>query len=257
MRFAVVGDPVGHSLSPVIHNAGFAAIGLEAIYEAVQIPSGAFASVVSDLRSGRFHGVNVTMPHKDDAYEAVDGRDDLATRSRSVNTVIVSRGHLHGYNTDVAGVRYAMDLLELPDDLPILVLGYGGAARAAVVAMSQRVVYLSGRNERRAADLAGSFEGSPTVVPWGTGVDGAIVVNATPLGMRGERLPEPTLVHAAGVLDMAYGAEPTPMVSWARASGVPHADGIDMLTGQAFSAFELFTGLPAPRDVMALAARSQ
>lgn len=257
MRFAVVGDPVDHSRSPAIHNAGFAAVDLDATYEAVRVQAGELSSIISDLRSGHFSGINVTMPHKDDAYEAVDEHDVLADRSRSVNTVIASQGRLHGYNTDVEGVRYAIELLELPDDLPVVVLGYGGAARAAVVAMAERTVIVCGRNERRAAGLADSMGELVTVVPWGTGINASIVINATPLGMRGESLPEPTLADAAGILDMAYSTTPTPAILWATTMSIPHADGIDMLTGQAFSAFELFTGLPAPRDVMALAGRSQ
>lgn len=255
MRFAVVGDPVEHSRSPAIHNAAFAAVGLDATYEAVRIPTGRFASIISDLRGGRFAGINVTMPHKEDAFGAVDEHDADAVRSRSVNTVVVSEGRLWGHNTDVAGVSYAIDLLNVPDDLPVLILGYGGAARAAVVATAGRAVHISGRDEERAAALAATSGASAHVVAWGSALDDAIVVNATPLGMHGESLPGPTLTHAAGIIDMAYGSGTTPAISSAVAMGIPHADGLDMLTGQALRAFELFTGLPAPREIMARAAR--
>ncbi|MCL1598811.1 MAG: shikimate dehydrogenase, partial [Actinomycetia bacterium] len=240
-----------------IHNAAFAALGLDATYEAVRVPGGGFASITSDLLAGQFVGINVTMPHKDDAYVAVDDRDPLATLSRAVNTIVVSEGRLHGHNTDVAGVVHAVDLLGLADDCPVVVLGYGGAARAAVVAMSERTVYVCGRDEHRAAALAEATDGSIDTLAWGSAIEGAIVINATPLGMHGESLPEAVARHAAGIIDMTYGSKPTPAIDRAAAAGIPHADGIDMLTGQAYRAFELFTGLPAPRDVMALAARSR
>ncbi len=253
MRFAVVGDPVEHSRSPAIQSAAFTACGIEATYEAIQVAEGRFGEIVAALRSGRLTGVNVTMPHKDAAFAGVDHPDQDAERTRSVNTVVATEEGLWGHNTDVSGVRRAMEGIDRPD-APVLVLGYGGAARAALVALAGRDLYVSGRDATRAAAVGRVAGVTAEPVVWGRGVPGAVVVNATPLGMEGERLPDGVLDEAAGLLDMVYGDGTTPAVLEARRRSLPHADGVAMLVAQAVGAFELFTGVPAPVEVMERAA---
>ena len=255
MRFAVVGDPVDHSRSPAIHTAGFRALGIDATFEALRVSPDDFELVVADLRNGRLDGVSVTMPHKDNAYAAVDTHDALAIRSVAVNTIVTSDGELRGYNTDVAGVVHAVELLGLSQDAPVVVLGYGGAARAALVALGGRSLYVAGRDTEQALSLISSTDPTATVVAWGTPADDAIVVNATPLGMHGEGLPMGVLESGIGLVDMTYGTEPTPAVAAMRDLGKPSADGLDMLVGQAVQAFELFTGISAPVDMLERAAR--
>ena len=255
MRFAVVGDPVSHSRSPAIHAAAFAALDIDATYEAISVRSGGFDRVVDHLRSGDLDGVNVTMPLKGEAAHAVDERSLEASRSEAVNTVIVRSGMLWGENTDVDGVRHAIGLLELEEHPVVLILGGGGAARAACVALEDRELVVSTRRREAAPEVLEQVGLPVRTIPWGTPVDGAVVVNATPLGMHGEHLPRPVLEAASGLVDMVYGAEASPAVRWARASGRPVADGLDMLVGQAARAFEIFVERPAPIDVMASAAR--
>jgi len=257
VRFGVVGDPVDHSRSPAIHNAGFEAIGIDARFEALLTPAGGFDAIVRDLRSGALDGVSVTMPHKDNAYDSVDELDDHAARSVSVNTIVATRGLLHGYNTDVAGVRYAVSKLGLTEEIPVLVLGYGGAARAALVALDgSRPIFIAGRDMDRARAFIASVDVDTELVTWETAVPGAIVVNATPLGMHGEDLPAGLVESASGFLDMTYGSGTTPAIRAAQDKHIPSADGLDMLVGQAVRAFELFTGRPAPLDVFERAARA-
>lgn len=256
MRFGVVGDPVEHSRSPAIHNAGFEAIGIDATFELLPTAYDEFDGIVRELRSGGLDGVSVTMPHKRNAFVAADRLDTLAERSGAVNTMIATGTRIHGHNTDIEGVRYALRRLELPSDQPVLVLGYGGAAAAALLGVEgERRVTISGRIPDRARALARSIGVRAQFVAWATPVPECIVVNATPLGMNGESLPGDVLAASSGLIDMAYGPATTPAIARARASSIPYADGLDMLVGQAAAAFTLFTGRAAPLGVFERAAR--
>jgi shikimate dehydrogenase len=141
----------------------------------------------------------------------------------------------------------------LPGDAPVLVLGAGGAAAAALLAVGPERAAVSARRPGAAA-VAGAAFGVPSI-PWGEAIDGAVVVNATPLGMEGEHLPEGLLAAASGLFDMAYGAQTTPAVAEMRRRGMPVIDGIDLLVAQAAGSFELWTGRAAPVAVMERAAR--
>jgi len=256
MRFGVVGDPVLHSRSPAIHNAGFAAIGFDGLYEHIHTPSERFQSVVDGLRTGLLNGVSVTMPHKGHAFAAVDKRTDLANRTGAVNTIIAKDGTLWGTNTDVAGVTGSLRSCGASPDAPVLILGGGGAAAAALVANEERQLFVSTRDPGDAAAVLRRTGCAGGVVAWEEGVAGSVVVNATPLGMYSEVLPRSVLHVASGLLDMTYGANVTPAVAWMQGEGRPTADGVDMLVWQAYEAFTLFTGAEAPAGAMAAAARS-
>jgi shikimate dehydrogenase len=255
VKFAVVGDPVEHSRSPAIHNAAFAALGIDAEFGWRQVRRGEFDQVVGELRSGELDGVSVTMPHKHAAYEAADERSERAMRTGAVNTLVVEGDRLMGHNTDVAGVRHALAMIESETTAPILILGNGGAAAAALLAVEGRHVHLSGRSGAGARSLAERVGVEVTVVAWGEPVSMATVINATPLGMAGEDLPDGVVERAAALLDMTYGAQRSSAVAHALALGIPTTDGLTMLTGQAVEAFELFTGQKAPIMTMEQAAR--
>jgi shikimate dehydrogenase len=256
VRFAVIGSPVDHSLSPTIHSAGFARLGINATYERRDVAFDAFDSVVEALRSGEFDGVNITMPHKRHAFERSDVVSAPAEQTGAVNTMVLDPdGGIFGTNTDVDGVRACCEKIAVGDRSPVLILGAGGAAAAAVVAMAGTAIFLSSRDPANAEGLLRRVGIVGTVVPWGQGVPDSLVVNATPIGMHSERLPEQVIAAACGLLDMAYGPVVTPAVARCRHEGLPYADGIDMLVGQAVAAFELFTGSEAPVDAMDEAAR--
>ncbi|MEE8458149.1 MAG: shikimate dehydrogenase [Acidimicrobiia bacterium] len=256
MKFAVVGDPVEHSRSPAIHNAAFRSLSIDAEFGFMHVPADGFHEVVRALRSGEIDGASVTMPHKHNAFDAADEWSDTALRTGAVNTLVVNDERLIGHNTDVAGVRHALAAVETDAENPVLILGYGGAAAAAVVAVVGRDIYLSGRDMEKADALISRVDVEATSVSWGMSVPMATVINATPLGMEGESLPDGLVERAGALADMTYGVERAPAVAHALALGLPTADGITMLVGQAAEAFKLFTGEEAPILVMDQAARS-
>jgi shikimate dehydrogenase len=255
LHFAVLGNPIGHSRSPAIHNAAMRHLGIEGVYEARRAGPEELRRAVDEIRSGSLHGINITMPLKEEAVRLVDLLSPQAAKSGSVNTMRAGLGTVEGHSTDVVAARAAVSDDRFAPSAPILVLGSGGAAAAALVAVSGRIVYLSSRNLDRAAAMADRVGVEAGLVRFGSGVAGAVVVNATPLGMRGESLPEDVLPVASGVIDLVYGEAPTPTVSAAEASGLPVMDGIEFLVLQAAGSFEWWTGLPAPLEVMLQAAR--
>lgn len=220
------------------------------------MPAHQFGDVVDELRSGRLDGVSVTMPHKKNAFASVDERSQNAQRTGAVNTVVVDGGRLIGHNTDVAGVAHALATIESDRTAPILILGNGGAAAAAILATEGRRISVSGRSEERSRILAERLRIDVDLVPWGSSVAMASVINATPLGMAGEQLPDGVVERAGGFVDMTYGSARSPSVAHALALGLPTSDGLTMLVGQAIGAFELFTGEPAPALAMEQAARN-
>jgi len=157
---------------------------------------------------------------------------------------------VRGDNTDVEGVVVAWTRNDLPESGPVHILGAGGAAAAATVALADRNLHVSARSPAAAETLAQRVRVPATQVPWGEGVAGAVVVNATPLGMRGETLPAKVLASAEGLLDMAYASGTTPAMSDVAARGLPVAPGTDMLLAQAAASFRLWMGVEAPLDAM-------
>lgn len=250
MRLVLLGDPVEHSRSPAIQSAALAAVGIEGTYEARRVDEAGMVVAVDEIRYGRLDGANVTMPHKQLAFELAGRVSEEALRSGAVNTYVRSDGEVWGYNTDVDGIRAVWTTAGLSDDAPVLILGTGGAAAGAVVAVAERTVMISGRRAEAAADLLARTRVKGTVVPWGSAVEGAVVVNATPLGMKGESIADEVLADASGFFDLTYGPDGSPSVERARSLGIPVADGRDMLIAQAAAAFEIWTGVPAPIEVM-------
>ncbi len=199
-------------------------------------------AAVADLRSGVLDGANVTMPHKRLAAALADDLAAEARRTGAVNTLVRVAGRIVGHNTDIAGVKWAWQWAGLSDAAPVLVLGAGGAAAAAIVALQDRALTISARNSARAARLVAELGVTAQVAPFPSGVAGAVVVNATPVGMHGESLPAEVLAEAGGLLDMAYGVDTPPAAAACRDAGTPYAAGTSMLLGQAVASFRLWTG---------------
>ncbi len=246
MRLVVLGDPVAHSLSPLLHGTALRALGLDGEYTVRRVDAGGMRTAAAELRAGALDGANITMPHKHLAAELADRCSDRARRSGAVNTWVRVGDEIVGHNTDVVGVHHAWQWAGLPSEAPVRVLGAGGAAAAALLALEHRTIYLTARRPDAAAATAARVGVEVTLAPFDARVPGSVVVNATPLGMHGEVLPAAVLDGVSGVLDMAYGAAPTPAVGWAAAQGLPVADGTDMLLGQAIESFRLWTGRQAP-----------
>ena len=253
MRLAILGDPVAHSLSPLLHNAALRAAGLPGEYVARRVDASGLVVAFDDLRSGQLDGANVTMPHKMLAAGTCDGLAATAARSGAVNTLVRIGTAVVGHNTDVDGVRLAWGSAGLPTSDAVLVLGAGGAAAAALLALDGRKLFLAARRPDHAAALVEHVGVDAAVVEWASPMPGAVVVNATPLGMRGESLPNGVVESCSGLLDMVYGPGGTPAGRAAAAAGVPVADGTTMLLGQAVESFRLWTGRAAPVAAMTTA----
>lgn len=250
MRLVVLGDPIDHSRSPAIHTAALAAKGIDGTYVARQVEADGMANAVDEVRYGRLTGANVTMPHKQIAFELCDRVSESALRSGAVNTLVRCNGEVWGYNTDVDGIRTVWADRELPGAAPVLILGTGGAAAGALTALRDRAVYVSGRRDDAARSLLDRVRVDGAVVPWGMPIEGAVVVNATPIGMAGESLPESLLTCSSGFFDLTYGPAESPSMRLIRRLGLPVADGKDLLIAQAAASFEIWTGVSAPVDVM-------
>jgi shikimate dehydrogenase len=250
VRFVVLGDPVEHSRSPAIHTAALAAVGIEGTYAARRVDEAGMISAVDEVRYGRLTGANVTMPYKQLAFELADRTTENAMRSGAVNTFVRKDAEVWGYNTDIDGIRAVWATCGLPLDAPVLILGTGGAAAGALVALADRSVTVSGRRTDGARDLLESTRVDGSIVPWSIPVPGAVVVNATPLGMDGEALPADVLAAASAFFDLTYGSGTSPSIRRARGLGLPTADGKELLLAQAAASFEIWTGIAAPIEIM-------
>ena len=261
---AVIGSPVRHSLSPAMHNAAFRELGLDWIYVAFEVPQGSVAAALAGARALGMGGLSVTIPHKAAALAAVDEATPTATAVGAVNTVVPrSDGSLLGDNTDGAG--FLASLAEEgfdPSGRMCAVLGAGGAARAVVHALAGagavEVVVVNrtpGRGEAAAA-LAGAVGRVGTAADLER-VD--LVVNATPVGLAGsEADATPVDLRLLGpgqlVVDLVPNPAVTTLMRGARERGAGVAGGLGMLVHQGATAFELWTGRPAPIGVMRAAA---
>jgi shikimate dehydrogenase len=255
LRFAVLGDPIDHSRSPAIHTAALDHVGLKGSYVAIRAGSSELRTAVEELREGSFDGFNITMPLKEEAATLAQNLTAEAGRSGSVNTLRARNQVIEGHSSDVIATSKALGDSRFDTHAPVLVLGAGGAAAALLAGAGGRQVYLAARNQEQAHEVAERVGVEAGVIPFGAGVAGALVVNATPLGMDGERLPEEVTGTASGIIDLAYGDFETPAVADARRKGMPLMDGVEFLVLQAAASFEWWLGRPAPIEVMTAAAR--
>ncbi len=261
----VIGDPVRHSLSPVLLNAAFVALGLDWVYVAFEVPEGGTAEALAAMRALDLAGLNVTMPHK---TAAAGGCDDLtpdAAALRSVNTVVpLGGGRLLGDSTDGEGfIRSLRDAGHDPGGKRVLLLGAGGAARAVALALGREgsAVTVAARRAdaaRSAAALAPAGE----AIEWDAArllaPEADLVVNATPVGMTGDGIAiDPSVLHPGQVVaDLVYHPLDTPLLVAARGAGAAVVDGLGMLVHQAALAIERWTGERAPVGVMRAAAEA-
>jgi shikimate dehydrogenase len=259
--FALLGDPVAHSLSPTIQNAAIRATGVDGVYVALRCGAADLPGLLRGIAAAGGGG-NVTVPHKELAARVVDAPTAAVVRTGACNTFWWEDGRIRGDNTDVAGFRAAVRaLVGAPAGARVLLLGAGGAARGALhVLLEDGVasVALYNRTPGRATDLRAAFgdPGCIRVVTDRAALRGErfdLAVNATSLGLHpGDPLPldfdEVDRVGAA--LDLVYAVGGTRWVHEAHARGLPAADGLEMLIHQGAAAFERWWGRPAPLDAM-------
>jgi shikimate dehydrogenase len=238
-----------------MHEAGLAAAGLAGSYVAIEVDEAGMAVQAGRVRRGALAGANITMPHKQIAARLADVLTPIAARAGAVNTWYMVADDLVGDSTDVHGVRNVFARRRLPTGT-ILILGSGGAAAAALVACEGHSLAISARSPTKAAQLLERTGVEAQVVGWGAGMEGATVVNATPIGMHGGALPEAVTSRAAALFDMTYGESTSESLAAASAMGLPTADGIDLLAAQAEESFRIWTGLTPPEGLFERAARN-
>lgn len=264
--------PAGHSLSPVMHAAALEALGLDHTYRAVAVPPENLATAVAGLRQDHVLGANVTVPHKERVLPLLDSVSDAARAVGAVNTITNSAGRLHGDNTDVYGFLALLEsagvVLGGDGRLSVVILGAGGAARAAVFGLTSHArVTVINRTLARAEALAADFPGVSAVAPVATaallaGAD--VLVNTTTVGMERDGLdpdesplPAGVLPEHATVIDMVYRPERTRLLRDAAAAGLPAFGGLEMLVQQGAESLRLWTGLAdVPVAAMRAAARA-
>lgn len=262
----VIGDPVRHSLSPVIHNAAFRALDLDWVYLAFPVPAGEGTAAVAAMRTFGLDGLNVTMPHKADVIAGLDRLSPAAEALRSVNTIHRLGDELVGESTDGPGFVDALVRDEGfdPAGRRVVVFGAGGAARSVVLALAGAgasdiaVVNRTAARAEQAAALAGAGVGR---VGSEDDVDEAdLVVNATSVGMAGTPQADAVLLDVRRlrpgqvVVDLVYHPIRTPLLAAARERGAVAVTGLGMLIHQAAHAFRLWTAEDPPLEVMSAAA---
>jgi shikimate dehydrogenase len=255
----VVGNPISHSLSPILHNAWLEAAGLDGAYLAFGLAPGRFRAFVDGLRGGTLAGINVTLPFKTEALAAADRVSARAHAAGAANVLVFGPdGSVSADNTDGEGLLYAFDRQApgfRPDSGPLVLYGAGGAARGAVAAFLEAgcpEVRLLNRTRARAEDLAARF-GDRVRALNTTDPDAlsgaAALVNASSAGLGPDAPPPPDFSGApttAVAMDMTYRPLRTPFLKAAAARGLRTVDGLDMLIGQAIPAFTAFFGQPPP-----------
>lgn len=272
-RLAVIGDPIAHSLSPVIHNALYAALGINAFYQPLFIPNGRIDCMRDAIPMLGLKGFNVTMPHKLAVIGLLDEVDEPARFYGSVNTVCVDDGRLTGHSTDAEG--FALSLAERGlgvEGQDVVILGAGGVSGTLALyaaAHEARSVAVLNRTEARAGELAARVYEQTGKKAAAGGFDEAdlvsfaaratLLINATPLGMHG--CPQQfasfdflrALPKGAAVCDLIYSPAATPLLQEARALGHTAFNGLSMLICQAFVAFEHFFGvMPGAKETAAV-----
>ena len=254
-KFGIIGWPLGHTMSPTLHNWGFGTLGIDAIYEAWPLEPNNVATFIERARTEPISGASVTIPHKQTVMEHLDRITDRAKAVGAVNTLYWDGDTLCGENTDVVGVIAPLrDLETLPDSA--IVLGAGGAARAAIVGLQELGIpniTVSNRTREKAETLAADF--SVRSVAWDARMDNSpsLILNTTPLGMSGDmesltpwdakRFPEDTVAY-----DIVYNPLETRFLKEAKAAGCAVLSGLEMFLHQGLAQFELWTGQKMNED---------
>ncbi|GAB4167190.1 MAG: shikimate dehydrogenase [Geothermobacteraceae bacterium] len=263
----IFGDPVAHSLSPLMQNEAIRRAGIDAVYVPFHVTPERLPEAVSAIRALELTGVNVTIPHKEVVLPLLDEVTADASRIGAVNTIVNSNGRLVGYNTDGAGFVQSLrdDLGFDPVGGRVVLLGAGGACRAALFALADAgagEIVLVNRTMERAETLQQQFQplfegtriAASSVQELSDRLCGAdLLVNTTSLGLKGEAVAGLDLKKVTAdlkVYDMVYRPEETPLVRAARAAGLQAADGLGMLAAQGELAFACWFGTAPPSGVM-------
>jgi 3-dehydroquinate dehydratase / shikimate dehydrogenase len=265
--FGVIGNPVGHSRSPLMHNAALKALNIDGVYLPFEVDDvGSFVCGFVHPKTGKLdwnlRGLSVTIPHKLAIIPYLDFVDATARAIGAVNTVVVEGDELHGYNTDVASAMKPLDEMIDVRGARVAVIGAGGSARAICHGLSRRgaEVTIYARDFKKAQPLADEFKARIASLESFNG-EADVVINCSPVGMSGPSkglslIKAESLEGVKLVYDLIYTPEETALLVDAKQAGCRTLGGLAMLVGQAVEQFRLWTGLEAPVDVMWQAARS-
>ncbi len=259
--YAVIGDPIDHSLSPNIHNAAFKETGLECTYIAYRIPKDELEEGIESLKKINIAGFNVTVPHKIGMIKYLDRMDEDCSVIGAANTVTHADGVLKGYNTDMDGF---MDPIKKRNiqvrDASVLLLGSGGAARAITAAFAKEKagsITIASRNLQKAGELAWlainlGLNSDSTRLEDADGIAGRykFIVNATPIGLRGEQSPIRSVPKSSVIYDIVYMPMNTDLIKKSKKAGATTIYGYEMLLGQACRSFEIWHKKKAPYEAM-------
>lgn len=264
--YCIIGDPVQYSLSPAMQNAAFNSIGLKCTYIAFRVPKGELEESISSLRSANIAGFNVTIPHKVEVINHVDEVDTTAKKAKAANTVKNVEGIFKAYNTDVYGFIEPLHKRNVSfSGMTILLLGAGGAARAVIAALSEEngiaKVIIANRSPRKALEIAriGASLGLECETTDFHSIQQAsarsnLIVNTTPIGTKtnGEDsiIDYEHITKDSIVYDIVYKPVTTNLLENAKYAQAQIVYGYEMLLEQGAKAFEIWTGMTAPRDAM-------
>ncbi|MFN4132581.1 MAG: shikimate dehydrogenase [Caldimicrobium sp.] len=253
--FGIIGDPVSHSLSPVMHNAAFRELGIKAVYGAFLVKSENLAQAVQGLKALNISGISVTIPHKEAILPLLDEVDETALEIGAVNTVVNYEGYLKGFNTDWIGVLKAFEEKGINlKGKKIVILGAGGASRAIIYAVKKagaKEILLYNRTFHKAEKLAQYF--GIIAYPWDkiNQAEGDIIIQATSVGLKSHisPIPEEIIKRFKVAMDIVYLPLKTKFLSLAEGYALT-IDGLRMLLYQGVEQFKLFTGMEAPVKIM-------
>jgi 3-dehydroquinate dehydratase/shikimate dehydrogenase len=251
--YGVIGDPVGHSLSPVMQNVGFAARGINAVYLPFLVHD--LRDFIDSIETFGVRGFSVTLPHKERILRHLDACDPLAEKIGAVNTVTVRGGKLYGYNTDYVGVLRALERRVPLRGSRVLIVGAGGAARAVAFALAAggAEVCVYARRPQRAKSLARSVGGEAVERPRSQRESFDAIVNATPVGMHPRVLESPLAARELNcrlVFDTIYHPRETRLLQLAAQRGIETVSGAEMFIAQGIAQWEIWMGRRAPVAVM-------
>ena len=267
----VIGDPIEHTLSPIMHNAAFEALKLDYVFLAFKVKSAEVENAIRGMRALGIHGLNVTMPHKNAVIKYLDEVDPAGKTIASANTILNKDGRLLGFNTDGIGALNALEQNGVePKGKKVLLLGAGGAAKAIAYTLSQEAdeLVILNRTPKQATELADLLkqkfnkkikagELSPSAVKDNL-ADSDVLINATSVGMK----PNANQTHVQpewlkpdlAVMDIVYDPIETKLAKDAKAAGAKVVSGVEMLIYQGAVSFEIWTACKAPVEVMRKAA---
>ena len=251
--YGVIGDPIGHSLSPLLHNTAFHAQKFDAVFAPFLVRN--LRDFLGCTKEFGVMGIAVTIPHKEAILRFLDGCDPLAARIGAVNTVVVrGGGRLYGYNTDYVGVLRSLEQRMRLAGSRVLLFGAGGAAKAAAFALAQAgsIVCLSARRPERARSLARAVGGHVVGRAELTKEYFDAIVNCTPVGMhpRGGSPLRAAELNCRIVMDMVYRPRDTELLRLAHRKGIEVISGVEMFLAQGFAQYEIWTGERAPESAM-------